>query len=69
MHTTPQSPRPAGSPWFKVRKVSKEQYREMLERTREAAESEESGTDSGSEAALPETTNKRSAKDRIDSAW
>jgi ATP-dependent Clp protease protease subunit len=45
----------AGSPWFKVRRVSKEDYKEALERNR----TQEAGGDDG----------KLSPKDKIDSAW
>lgn len=58
------TPSCVGNPWFKVKKVSKEQYREMLDRSREAAEEIEGGR------ALPqETEQRKSAKDRIDQSW
>ncbi len=46
---------PTGSPWFKVRRVSKEDYKEALERNR----ADEATGDDG----------KLSPKDKIDSAW
>jgi len=54
--TEPYMPSQApGSPWFKVRKVSKEQYREMLEKSQEAE--------------LPQPSGKPSPKEKIDNAW
>mmetsp|Transcript_5380 Transcript_5380/g.14502 ORF Transcript_5380/g.14502 Transcript_5380/m.14502 type:complete len:372 (+) Transcript_5380:143-1258(+) len=56
-----------GSPWFKVRKVSKEQYRGMLDRSRQAAEELEKSTSSSEgEDDLPP---RKSAKDKIDQSW
>jgi len=55
----------AGSPWFKVRKVSKEQYRGMLDRSRSAAEELEGKTEEGGEDTPP----RKSAKDKIDQSW
>ena len=49
----------AGSPWFKVRRVSKDEYKEMIERNRAQEEEEATGGDSS----------KPSPKDKIDSAW
>ena len=50
---------PPGSPWFKVKRVSKEQYKEMLDRNRAEEEDDiQSGVERNS-----------SAKDKIDSAW
>ncbi|KAG2484223.1 hypothetical protein HYH03_016958 [Edaphochlamys debaryana] len=46
-----------GSPWFRVKKVPKEQYKEMLEQ-REAAAKEAMSEDG-----------KKSVKERIDDAW
>lgn len=46
-------PYPAGNPWFKVKKVSKDEYKEMLERNK-PTESEDG---------------KKSPKDKIDEAW
>lgn len=58
---------PAASPWFKVRKVSKEQYRGMLDRSRQAAEEMEAGriTPTGEDDPPP----RKSAKDKIDQSW
>ena len=48
-------PSSLGSPWFKVKRVSKEEYKEMLDRNKPTEEG--SGEDG------------MSAKDKIDSAW
>ncbi len=43
----------SGSPWFRVKKVSKEDYKEMLEQREQQAL----------------TDGKKSVKERIDDAW
>lgn len=55
---------PSGSPWFRVKKMPREQYRELLERqdAERAEAADQALSDSGSEA-------KKSVKDRIDEAW
>ncbi len=55
---------PPGSPWFRVKKMPREQYRELLERqdAERAEAADQALSDSGSEA-------KKSVKDRIDEAW
>jgi len=65
--TEPYMPAQApGSPWFKVRKVSKDEYKEMMDKGREATDAALSSMESDSEEpAKP----KPSAKDKIDAAW
>lgn len=59
----------AGSPWYKVKKVSREEYREILER-REALEL---GEPTEPKEQAPSTTEqvqqKKSPKERIDGGW
>ena len=50
-----QSP---GSPWFKVKKISKEDYKELLELNRPTEEDDSSSRGEGP-----------SPKDKIDAAW
>jgi len=50
----------SGSPWFKVKRVSKEQYKDLLDRNR-AEEEDDIQSEGGQRQA--------SAKDKIDSAW
>lgn len=53
----------AGNPWFKVRKVSKEEYKEMLERN--SPEDDVEDVDSGADL-LPA---RKTPKENIDEAW
>lgn len=52
----------AGNPWFKVRKISKEQYKEMIERGAESSESEEPPAQLPEDAGPPRG---RTAQDKI----
>ncbi len=55
----------AGTPWFKVRKISKEQYKELIDANREAGTEGGGALSSGDE----ESRKRGSTKDRIDNAW
>lgn len=61
-------PTHAGTAWFKTRRISKEAYKEMIEAQKERAEME-AASSSGGETSEEDEGPRRSAKDRIDSAW
>ncbi|KAL6745066.1 hypothetical protein V8C86DRAFT_3157368 [Haematococcus lacustris] len=70
VETEPYMPSQApGTPWFKVKKISKEQYKEMMEQSSELADEPDSPPDAlpedATEKPVPRT---RNARDKIDSA-
>ncbi|KAL6765535.1 Clp protease-domain-containing protein [Haematococcus lacustris] len=70
VETEPYMPSQApGTPWFKVKKISKEQYKEMMEQSNELADEPDSPPDAlpedATEKPVPRT---RNARDKIDSA-
>ena len=60
---------PTGSRWFRVGKVSKEEYKEMLEQSRAADEALETSVGESESREEASSTPRKSAKDRIDNAW